>query len=752
MPPTQRFVSALSEHNCDPKPDANGWSARCPAHEDRRPSLSVSEGDDGRALVRCHAGCEFEQICEAVGLQPSDLMPAPNPSRTLSKPNKNDKSRIVAMYDYRDEDGNLLLQVVRYDPKDFRQRRLKPGGKWSSNVKGVRVVPYRLPELNAEPERPIVIAEGEKDCDNLARIGVLATCNAGGARKWTSEHSAFLRGRHVIVLADNDDAGHSHAQQVAQNLYGVAESVRVVQLPGLPPKGDVSDWIEAGGTEEELKQLAKGIRVWTPDSQPWPEIISFDALELPDFPTDALPRVLRQWVEAESHATQTPTDLAALLVLSVCSARIAGRLVIEARPGWQEPVNLFTAVLLEPGNRKSAVFKEATKPLRDLEAELIEDAGTQIACEESERRQSEARLRNLEKIAAEKQGDEAEEARQAACCLATELAKCAEPVLPRLIVDDATAEKLVIMLAEQDGRIASMSPEGGVFDLMAGKYSKSNIPEFGVYLMGHSGDNLITDRVGRESVRVERPALTCAYAIQPSVIKTIGENAVFRGRGLLARFLYAAPQSLIGRREIAPDPVPSNTREAYCQAVRAMAEVENDTVLQLSDSASNLFYDWEFEIETMLADGGQLEGMRDWGAKLAGATLRLAAVLHCMERNPTRYVEAQTIAASMKIGRYLIPHAEAVLNMMSAGDESSNDDACYVLQWIKRYCRRDFTKRDVHQHGKQRFPKSSDIDPALEELTRRGYIRLRPITTDGPGRRPSPMFDVNPKAFDDVKP
>ena len=669
-----------------------------------------------------------------------------------SQAKSNGKPRIVAQYDYRDEASNVLFQAVRFDPKDFRQRRPKPGGGWDWSVKGVRVVPYRLPELFAEPTRPTVVAEGEKDCDNLARIGVLATCNAGGAGHWTADHSAFFRGRRVIVLADNDEAGRNHAQQVAQSLHGIAESVRIVELPGLPAKGDVSDWIAAGGTKEELNRLAEAAPVWTPDARPWPEIVSFDVLDLPDFPTHVLPDTLRRWVEAESHATQTPADLAALLALSVCSAGIARRVVVEPRRGWREPVNLFTAVLLEPGNRKSAVFADAMKPLRELEAELIEAARPEVARAQSDRRQDETRLRKLEKTAAEKHGDEAGQARHEAGNLAADLADGAEPVLPRLIVDDATAEKLGIMLEEQGGRIASMSPEGGVFDLMAGLYSKSGIPQFGVYLMGHSGDDLITDRVSRKGVRVERPALTCAYAMQPAVIEGLAENAAFRGRGLLARFLYAAPQSWIGRREIAPAPVSDATREAYRQTVRALAEVEGEIVLQLSSDAAALFRAWEVEIEAMLAEGGQMEIMRDWGAKLAGATLRLAAVLHCVEQGPAGHIEGPTIAAAVEIARYLVPHAEAVLNMMLASEETADDDARYVLRWIERHGRREFTKRDAQQHGKRRFPKADDIDPALAELTRRGYIRLRPVEASGPGRPPSPTFDVNPATFADAKP
>jgi len=746
MTPVELVLSKLP----DAKQAGKGWSARCPAHDDHRASLSVSEGKDGRALVKCHAGCKLDAVCAAIDLRVVDLMPTAD---MLPVPNRNGKPRIVAQYKYRDEAGSVLFQAVRYEPKDFRQQRPKPGGGWDWSVKGVRVIPYRLPELLAEPARSVVVAEGEKDCDNLARIGVLATCNAGGAGKWTSDHSEFLRGRRVIVLPDNDEAGRNHAQHVARSLEGIAESVRIVELPGLPTKGDVSDWIAAGGTHAELKRLGEAAPIWTPTvAERWPEIVSFNVLDLPDFPTHALPHVLREWVEAESHATQTPADLAALLALSVCSACIARRVVVEPRPGWREPVNLFTAVLLEPGNRKSAVFADAMKPLRELEAELIEAARPVVAREQSDRRQNEVRLRKLEKTAAEKQGDEAAQSRHEAGNLAANLGDDTEPVLPRLLVDDATTEKLGMMLAEQGGRIASMSPEGGVFDLMAGLYSKSGIPQFGVYLMGHSGDDLITDRVSRKGVRVERPALTCAYAMQPAVIEGLAKNAAFRGRGLLARFLYAAPQSWIGRREIAPAPVSDATREAYRLAMRAMAIGEGETVLQLTGDAAGLLRDWETEIEGMLGDGGAMEIMRDWGAKLAGATLRLAAVLHCVEHGPAGRIEGRTIAAAVVIARYLVPHAEAVLNMMLASEETADDDARYVLRWIERHGRREFTKSEAQHHGKRRFPKADDIDAAVAELTRRGFIRPKPAETSGPGRPPSPAYEVNPAAFADANP
>ncbi len=153
---------------------------------------------------------------------------------------------------------------MRYEPKAFRQRRPKPDGGWEWSVKGVRVVPYRLPELLAKPTSPVIVVEGERDADNLAHISLLATCNAGGAGKWRSAHAGVLRGRRVVVIPDNDDAGRNHALLVARSLQGIAAWVRIVDLPGLPPKGDVSDWIEAGGTKEELKRLTTATPDWTP--------------------------------------------------------------------------------------------------------------------------------------------------------------------------------------------------------------------------------------------------------------------------------------------------------------------------------------------------------------------------------------------------------------------------------------------------------------------------------------------------------
>lgn len=228
-------------------------TARCPAHDDQRASLSLSTGNDGRVLVRCHAGCSTPQIVAALGLTVRDLFP-PDAGSTGSATG----SRIeVAHYDYRDETDTLLYQVVRFDPKDFRQRTPDAAGGWTWKLNGTRRVLYRLADVVAAAHegRVVFVVEGEKDVHAVCDLGLVATTNAGGAEKWRPEYSAALAGAHVVILPDNDEAGEAHAQSVARSVLAAARSVRIVRLPGLPPKGDVSDWLRAGGDRVTLERL-----------------------------------------------------------------------------------------------------------------------------------------------------------------------------------------------------------------------------------------------------------------------------------------------------------------------------------------------------------------------------------------------------------------------------------------------------------------------------------------------------------------
>lgn len=236
-------VQRLLERLPSAKPARRGWMALCPAHKDTRPSLSIASGSGGRVLVKCFAGCETAAVMEALGLGLEDLMPG---SVAPERP------RIVAQYHYADEHGVRLYDVLRYAPKSFKQRRAD--GAWTMG--DVRRVLYRLPELHGQSQ--VYIVEGEKDADRLASVGLTATCNVGGAGKWREDYTEQLRNagaQHVVVLPDHDDAGWLHAETIAKSCQDAKLHVKVIALPGLATKGDVSDWLDAGGTREDLVKI-----------------------------------------------------------------------------------------------------------------------------------------------------------------------------------------------------------------------------------------------------------------------------------------------------------------------------------------------------------------------------------------------------------------------------------------------------------------------------------------------------------------
>lgn len=456
-------------------------------------------------------------------------------------------------------------------------------------------------------------------------------------------------------------------------------------------------------------------------------------MTLPKFPVDALPEDLRAWVEAEAHATQTPPDLAALGALSVLSSQIARRVVVEARTGYVEPTNIMTAVALDPGNRKSIVFRNATKPLREIERELIEEAKPVVAKLKSRRRQSEGRLKKLEQLAA---GDD-EDARRDADDLAENLANEVEPALPLLVVEDVTPEKLAMILAEQGGRIFSASPEGNVFDLMGGRYSKANQVDFDIYLRGHAGDDHTVHRVSREAIHIERATITAFYTVQPEVLKAIVGNSAFRGRGLLARFCFAVPESPLGRRIIGAQPVSDVTVAIYRALVRNIGDFDGNRVLKLKEDAYSAFMNWEREIESMLADGGELEYIRDFGGKLAGTTLRLAAILNCAERSVDLPITLGSIERAIKIARYLIQHAKYVLCGM--GGFGGQTDHEKLVEWIKARGG-VVTLRDVCR-GLKEYRNAGDAERALMELAAQGLGNIEVVNTATNMKRVFKLWD-----------
>jgi hypothetical protein len=237
------------------KTSGAGWTAKCPAHEDRRASLSIGQGDDGRWLLKCHAGCATDAILSAINLERRDLFP-----------NTDARQRpvIAAEYDYTDEDGEILYQSVRLEPKDFRQRRPNGHGRWDWTLGDVRRVLYRLHTLKGR--KTVFIAEGEKDSNRLAELGLTSTTNVGGALKWRDAYTEQLTAAGVsqaVVIPDNDTPGLTHGRAVAASCHAAGIKTKLVPLP-VAAKGDVSDYL-SDHERDDLLALVKAAPVFTPD-------------------------------------------------------------------------------------------------------------------------------------------------------------------------------------------------------------------------------------------------------------------------------------------------------------------------------------------------------------------------------------------------------------------------------------------------------------------------------------------------------
>jgi hypothetical protein len=256
-----------------------------PGHsaEDRSLSVKVDPGAPGGFIV--HSFAKDDPItCRNYVREKGGLGAfKPNgqgrklPSSTASK-----GRRVVdKTYDYKDENGSTLYSVIRYKPKGFSQCRPDGNGGQIGNLDGVRHVLYRLPELLQYPygTGTVFVCEGEKDADRVASLGHCATTVASG--KWTDSCVQALTGRDIIILQDNDDAGEKKALAAAQALHGVAKAIRIVLLPGLPPGGDVSDWLDADPQRdgEMLARICMDAPEWTPASSAIPTEAAATALQ-----------------------------------------------------------------------------------------------------------------------------------------------------------------------------------------------------------------------------------------------------------------------------------------------------------------------------------------------------------------------------------------------------------------------------------------------------------------------------------------
>ncbi len=475
-------------------------------------------------------------------------------------------------------------------------------------------------------------------------------------------------------------------------------------------------------------------------------IILNKATALSVFPTYSLPSPGRDIVETVASINQVDAGLPGSLYLACLSTCLGGNIKINLGT-HVEPCNTFFAQVLDSGERKSRTVSIMIHPILQYEQKQKEEKSGVIREARNKYAILEARLVKLQKKAAEEDREiERKQYEKDAFNIAEELAK--SPILtpPVYLFDNITPEKLGALMAENQERGSIISAEGGIFDIMAGRYSEGNA-DLDIFLKAHAGDAWNCHRIGRTSVEMISPALTISLAVQSSVIREIGGHKRFRGRGLLARFLFSFCQSQVGYRERQTARIPDSLLQQYTKHLHELLSLsKNEIILTLSVEAQDLWDDFYNYVERNMRPGASLEGLKDWGSKLPGAVARIAGLLHCAENGLKKIEEPisfDTVKAATIIGDYFKEHALFTFGFM--GEDPKIEAAKLILEYVMQNKPQTFQGRDILRN-KNAFKSMEEVLPGLNILIERGYIRqkeelLKAVT----GRPKAPAYEVNPK-------
>ena len=483
----------------------------------------------------------------------------------------------------------------------------------------------------------------------------------------------------------------------------------------------------------------------------WEEPLPFGKHKLLPFPVDALPDVFRDYGKALSESLQTPIDMAGCTVLSIIATSIQGKYKIEMKSGWSEPLNTYVLIIAPPSDRKSAVQHACTEPINNYEDDYNKRNAALVESSRMQWRILQRRQKAIEAQISKGKADQTEMER-----ISREIADFRETKPLRLYADDITPEKLASVLSENNGRMALLSSEAGIFDTLSGAYSK--FVNIDVLLKSYSGDTIRVERIGRERESIPHPALTILLMTQPSVISKLLSNETFRGRGLTARFLYSMPVSKVGSRQYRSAPIPDKVQKAYEQKVKNMLEDEYTAapeIIPLSEEADRLLEAFAQDLEPKLIN--EYAEMSDWCGKLVGNIARIAGLLcrasvtknHDFELiNKPLVVDAQTMKNAIRLGEYFLNHAQAVFHVMPENTMFNN--ARRILRMIREKGLKEFNRRTAMRYCGV-FKRVDEIQPVLDFLEDYGYIAsMEAPPSFGKGRPPMPKYIVNPLAADQL--
>ena len=497
--------------------------------------------------------------------------------------------------------------------------------------------------------------------------------------------------------------------------------------------------------QEDDLQSAKG----------WEAPIPFETnITAPPFPIYCLPEIMRDFALAVAEHTQTPIDMPAVASLGVSSACLQGKYLVQGKIGHTEPLNNYYVEVAKPGERKSAVCAIFEEPIKAYEKRKNEALALDIAQSANIRQVLEKEMEAIKNaVARDKKSYADMKAKQEEINNHKDI----KPI--RLICGDVTPEALTSLLADNNGRMAMFSAEGGIFDILKGLYSQ--VTNIDTFLKAHCGDSIRVDRKGRQAEFIDKPCLTTLLFIQPDVLRELIGNDTFRGRGLVARFLYIYPQSTVGSRKYKTQPIPQEVEQKYRQLCEDMLddspkEPKTLTLSQEAETISEQFYN---ELEPRLGKDGDLEHMADWAGKLHGEVLRIAGLLHVVggaSINGKGYsyipfgdylaITGKTMTAAVELGKYFLAHAIACYGILGGGE--AEQGAVYILERLKKHRTGQFTTRELLKLCK-RFKTTQDLTEPLAILVEHGYTKEAQPVYIGTGRPPGIVFSVNPKLFEE---
>jgi hypothetical protein len=710
--PLDRCIQALECLSRAPRAAGDRkWTARCPAHDDQEPSLSIGLGRGDLVLLNCHAGCRTEDVVAALGLTMADLMP-----EVVSQ------CRTVAVtYSYEDENGKTLFEVVRYEPKDFRQRVPLGNGEYVWSLKDVRRVLYRLPQVieAVKAGKTIYVVEGEKDVHSMGSVAV-ATTSPGGAGKWKPEYSECLRGADVVVIADKDKAGLNHAHQVQAALCGVASAVRIVQ----PAVGkDVTDHLATG------KDLTDLIPVDTTPPKP-------DARTWQPFPTGSLPTLMRVLVQQGSAALGCDESYLAVPLLAVVSGCLGNRAVLELKSSWHVPSVLWIGIIGESGSLKSPALDLLLGPLGDRESALIRDFN--MAVQEHER--------SVDVWKDQRKAGRGE--------------KPQPPDQPeRLLVSDVTTEAVATRLGSSPlGLLLYCDELGAWFKSFDAYRGGGGGPDAQRWLSAHDARQWIVDRKADRPMAIPKAAVSIIGGIQPGVLRAVLKPEHL-DNGLAARLFLAWPPRKSKKWREAT--VPQETLDRYATMLVNLLDMAPEQsadegglrprVLTMTPGAKAKWVGWydRNARHQNAADGLDASML----SKLEGGAARIALVVHLARvtaGDPDAdldQVDEVSMDAGIRFAEWL--GAEGLRIHERLRESQADTDRHRLVEVLQRQPSDRISVRSLMRNGpRPRMESAEDARAALDDLATHGFGHWKQVGPGDKGGRPSVEFVLNQSGGD----